>query len=94
MWADGVVSCEYKKQDRNERLSDDVRKRFWSMQHVMQDDPYRRATFGMTIENSMARLWFCCRSSVIVSEAFGFIAEAEALVKFFAAFAFAEVPRL
>jgi hypothetical protein len=29
--------------------------------------------FGMTIENSMTRLWFCWRSSVIVSEAFDFI---------------------
>ena len=43
------------------------------MQHVLRDDPCRRATFGMTIENSTARLWFCCRSSVIVSEAFNFI---------------------
>jgi hypothetical protein len=51
-----------------------VRKCLWSMQHVMRDDPCRRATFGMTIENSTTRLWFCCRSSVIVSEAFDFIA--------------------
>jgi hypothetical protein len=28
----------------------------------------------MTIENSTTRLWFCCRSSVIVSKAFDFIA--------------------
>jgi hypothetical protein len=28
----------------------------------------------MTIENSTTRVWFCCRSSVIVSEAFDFIA--------------------
>jgi hypothetical protein len=39
----------------------------------MQEDPRRRATFGMTIENSTTRVWFCCRSSVIVSEAFDFI---------------------
>jgi hypothetical protein len=40
----------------------------------MRDDPRRRATFGMTIENSTTRIWFCCRSSVVVSEPFDFIA--------------------
>ena len=40
----------------------------------MRDDPCRRATLGMTIENAMTRIWFCCRSSVIVSEGFDFIA--------------------
>jgi hypothetical protein len=44
------------------------------MQHVMRDDPCHRATFGMTIENTKIRVWFCCRSAVIVSEAFNFIA--------------------
>jgi hypothetical protein len=53
------------------------------MQHVMRDDPCRRATFGMTIENSTARVWFCCRSSVIVSEPFDFIAVRVSLVVFF-----------
>ena len=38
----------------------------------MRDDPCRRATFGMTIENTTTRLWFCCRSSVVVSEPFDF----------------------
>jgi hypothetical protein len=49
----------------------DVRKCVWSIQHVM---PCRQATFGMTIENATTRVWFCCRSSVIVSDAFNFIA--------------------
>src|SRR5882762_9752343 len=56
------------------QVSQNVRKCLWSMQHVMRDDPCRRATFGMTIENSTTRAWFCCRSSVIISEAFNFIA--------------------
>ena len=44
------------------------------MKHLMWDDPcHRRATFGMTIENTMTRLWFCCRSSVVVSEPFDFL---------------------
>ncbi|KAF9508232.1 hypothetical protein BS47DRAFT_245652 [Hydnum rufescens UP504] len=34
--------------------------------------------------------WFCCRSSVIVSETFNFIASPRLLVEFFAALAFAD----
>ncbi|KAF9506932.1 hypothetical protein BS47DRAFT_1399046 [Hydnum rufescens UP504] len=41
-------------------------------------------------ENAMTRIWFCCRSSVVVSEPFDFIAELQALVELFAAFAFAD----
>jgi hypothetical protein len=39
----------------------------------MQDDLRHRASFGMTIENCMTRVWFCCRSLVVVSEPFDFI---------------------
>ncbi|KAF9503667.1 hypothetical protein BS47DRAFT_778303 [Hydnum rufescens UP504] len=60
------------------------------MQHIMRDDPCRRATYGITIENATTRVWFCCRSSVVVSEPFDFIAEPKALVELFAAFAFAD----
>ena len=38
----------------------------------MRDDPCCRAMFGMTIENTTTRLWFCCRSSIVVSEPFDF----------------------
>ena len=40
---------------------------------MMHDDMRHRASFGMTIENATTRVWFCCRSVVIVSEAFNFI---------------------
>ena len=43
------------------------------MHHIMRDDPCRRAVFGMTIEDVNMRLWFGCRSSVIVSEPINFI---------------------
>jgi hypothetical protein len=35
----------------------------------------------MTLENSLTRVWFCCRPSIVVSEAFDFID-----VGFFSAF--------
>ncbi len=51
----------------------DVRKCLWSLQHVMRESARHRASFGMTIENSTTRVWFCCRSVVIVSKAFNLI---------------------
>jgi hypothetical protein len=39
----------------------------------MRDDVRRRASFGMTINNVMTRVWFCCRAMVIVSKPFNFI---------------------
>ncbi|KAF9503438.1 hypothetical protein BS47DRAFT_1309774, partial [Hydnum rufescens UP504] len=41
----------------------DVQKCLWSMQHIMRDNPCQRATFGLMIENTMTRTWFCCCSS-------------------------------
>ncbi|KAF9507779.1 hypothetical protein BS47DRAFT_1385014 [Hydnum rufescens UP504] len=89
-WADIALSCEYKRGDGTNDLDDDVRKCLWSMQHVMRGGPCRRATYGMTIKNATTRVWFCCRSSVVVSEPFNFITEPKALVELFAAFAFAD----
>jgi hypothetical protein len=42
----------------------------WGMQHVMHNDPCRRATFSMTVKNATTRV---CHSSVIISKAFNFI---------------------
>ena len=36
-------------------------------------NPCCRAAFSMMFENMDTRLWFCCRSSVIVTESFYFI---------------------
>jgi hypothetical protein len=39
---------------------------------MMRNDPCRRFAFGITIENTTMRIWFCCRSVVLVSKAFDF----------------------
>jgi hypothetical protein len=39
----------------------------------MRKSVRHRASFGMTIENPTMRVWFCCRSVVIVSKAFNLI---------------------
>jgi len=37
---------------------------------MMRNDPCRRFAFGITIENTTTRIWFCCRTVVLVSKAF------------------------
>ena len=37
---------------------------------MMRNDPCRRFAFGITIENTTTRLWFCCRTAVLVSKPF------------------------
>lgn len=49
-----------------------VKKQVFSMQQVMTYDPCRRFTFGLTIENTDTRLWFCFRSAIIVREQMDF----------------------
>ena len=89
-WGDIALSWEYKRKGGVNELDDvrvhqgiarqanfsyqDVRKCLWSLQHMMRDDPRRRATFGLTIENCTTRVWFCCRSLLVVSEPFDCIA--------------------
>lgn len=39
----------------------------------MREDPRRRFTFGMTIEDSEMRLWYVSRTDVTVTQAFDFL---------------------
>ncbi|KIM42727.1 hypothetical protein M413DRAFT_26731 [Hebeloma cylindrosporum] len=78
---------EYKKKE--EKLDDDVQKVVWSMQQIMRYDARRRFTFGVTIENTTTRVWFCNRQTVLVSEAFDFMEEPEKLVQLTLSLSFA-----
>ena len=51
----------------------DIRKVFWSMHHVLRNDPRRRFTFAFTIENRTLRIYFACRSTVVVTQPFDFM---------------------
>jgi hypothetical protein len=50
-----------------------IRKVFWSMHHILRSDPCRRFTFGFTIENRTLRIYFACRSTVVVTQSFDFM---------------------
>lgn len=53
-------------------IPQDIKKVLWGMNHVMREDPLRRATYGFTIENTKTRLWYCDRTQIIASTVFDF----------------------
>ncbi|KAL4074509.1 hypothetical protein V8B97DRAFT_1868896 [Scleroderma yunnanense] len=91
-WDDIAVSLEFKKRNgesEGER-ADVSRKLIWSLHHVMRSDPCRRSTLGVTIENTQMRLWFTCRSVLVVSEPFNFITSTKQMIRLFCSLALAE----
>ena len=50
-----------------------VLKILWSLHHMMNVDRRRRFAFGVTIENTDTRIWFCCRQIVFVTHRFDFM---------------------
>ncbi|KAI6140072.1 hypothetical protein EDD17DRAFT_1499862, partial [Pisolithus thermaeus] len=90
-WDDIAVSFEFKK--GTEGIADSKDKVIWNLQHIMRSDPCRRATFGVTIENTEMRFWFTCRAVTPVSKSFNFCTVSghpEHLIHFFCSLAFAE----
>ncbi|KAF8608075.1 hypothetical protein BDV93DRAFT_551941 [Ceratobasidium sp. AG-I] len=69
-WVDVVMPIEFKKGLNDAKCRDDLRKVVWRMHHIMRSDPRRRFVFGLTIENTSARLWFLDRSDIVTSEVF------------------------
>ncbi|TDL23338.1 hypothetical protein BD410DRAFT_839214 [Rickenella mellea] len=69
-WDRICVAHEYQCSDSMDAQINNVRKVLRSMHQIMGFDPCRRFTYGLTIEGNMARLWFCCRSFLMVSERF------------------------
>ncbi|KIJ06645.1 hypothetical protein PAXINDRAFT_121498 [Paxillus involutus ATCC 200175] len=89
-WDDIAVSFEFKKQNSESKRIDNDQKLIWSLHHTMRNDPCRRFTFGVTIEDTKVRLWFTCRSVTMVSEAFDFVTDPEELIYLVCALAFAD----
>lgn len=49
-----------------------ISKVLWHMAYIMANDPARRFTFGVTIEDTNMRLWFCDRSGFVASDVFNY----------------------
>ncbi|KAF8878678.1 hypothetical protein CPB84DRAFT_1793973 [Gymnopilus junonius] len=72
-WLNVTRVDEYKRQDNEHTRQDNVEKVCWSLHQIMSVDPRRRFAFGVTVENTQMRIWFCCRQVVLVSERFDFL---------------------
>ncbi|OCB90632.1 hypothetical protein A7U60_g2150 [Sanghuangporus baumii] len=93
-WYDIAFTMEFKKKaslkDRNENVS----KLMFNIQQTMALDPSRRFSFGITIENTSMRLWFCSRATPVVSEELKFTTDARLVTHIFLSLAFASKEEL
>ncbi|KAJ8079131.1 hypothetical protein PM082_013419 [Marasmius tenuissimus] len=79
-WEQILITGELKKRKFDPDVLDNWAKVLWGMHHIMRNDPCRLFTFGYSIEDDQARLWYHARSSVFVSETFKWIDDPKPLV--------------
>lgn len=68
-----VSSCCLTQWPADWCLSQNELKAVGSMQHCMAEDPRKRSSVAITIENNKLRLWIATRAWMIVSEAINYI---------------------
>ncbi|KAJ6511301.1 hypothetical protein C8R47DRAFT_963935, partial [Mycena vitilis] len=66
----------------------------WSCQDVLRDDPRRRFTYGVTLDDTQMRIWFFSRAEELVSCPFDCMTEVSALIQIFLRLAFATQEQL
>ena len=44
----------------------------WSLHNIMREDPLRRFTFGITVEDTDMRVWYHSRALLTISEPINF----------------------
>ncbi|KAL5525400.1 hypothetical protein ACEPAF_9270 [Sanghuangporus sanghuang] len=93
-WYDIALTTEFKKKGGRKDQNENVSKLMFNIQQTMTLDPCRRFTFGITIENTKMRLWFCSRATPIVSEAFDFTTAIKPLTHVFLSLMFASKEEL
>ncbi|EKM61577.1 uncharacterized protein PHACADRAFT_55426, partial [Phanerochaete carnosa HHB-10118-sp] len=67
-----------------------IHKVLWALNHIIREDPLRRAAYGFTIEDTSTRLWYCDRSQVIASASFDFFKDPKSIIRFFLAALYAD----
>ncbi|KAL5496151.1 hypothetical protein ACEPAH_3068 [Sanghuangporus vaninii] len=93
-WYDIALTTEFKKGESLEERHDNVSRIIFNIQQTMTLDPCRRFAFGITVENTGMRLWFCSRATPVVSEVFNFTTEVDLLTHIFLSIAFASKEHL
>ncbi|KAL5525386.1 hypothetical protein ACEPAF_9256 [Sanghuangporus sanghuang] len=93
-WFDVALTMELKKDDTRQTCEDNSRNVIRNIQQVMARDPCRRFSFGITVENTNMRLWFCSRATPVVSKPFDFTMDLALLLHVLLSFAFASKDEL
>ncbi|KAG7094086.1 hypothetical protein E1B28_007705 [Marasmius oreades] len=81
-WEQLLCIGEVKKKKTEQDALDNWVKIVWGMHHIMRNDPCRLFTFGYTMEDDQARLWYHSRSSVFVSKSFNWIEDPKPFITF------------
>ncbi|KAG1802515.1 uncharacterized protein BJ212DRAFT_997875 [Suillus subaureus] len=81
----GLTSLCHSSSRRNGILSlrDDEQKIIWSLHSIMREDPCRRFTFGITIEDTQLRLWLSNRAFLAVTEPINFFENIDGVISLF-----------
>ncbi|OCB90616.1 hypothetical protein A7U60_g2134 [Sanghuangporus baumii] len=88
-WSDFALTMELKKSSSDASCKSNASRVIHSIQRNMAHDPCRRFSFGITVENTSMRLWFCSRATPVVSEEFDFTRNPNLLIHVFLSLAFA-----
>uniref|UniRef100_A0A0W0F630 Fungal-type protein kinase domain-containing protein n=1 Tax=Moniliophthora roreri TaxID=221103 RepID=A0A0W0F630_MONRR len=65
---DIVMTGEFKKVVNDSDTDDNISKLVGNINHLMGSDPTRRFAYGLTIEHTDTRFWFCSRSHIFITE--------------------------
>ncbi|KAL5525385.1 hypothetical protein ACEPAF_9255 [Sanghuangporus sanghuang] len=84
----------FRRTSSQESRVKNARKIVSNIQLAMVRDPGRRFSFGITVENTSMRLWFCSRASPVVSKPFDFSKDFDLLFHVFLSLAFASKEEL
>ncbi|CAE6480397.1 unnamed protein product [Rhizoctonia solani] len=82
-WANVMFPMEFKNRSNMDNSMDDYLKLLWSMHHIMRTDARRRFVFGLTCENTKARLWYHDRCDIVGSTEFDINKDWRHLVRIF-----------
>ncbi|KAL5479068.1 hypothetical protein ACEPAI_2356 [Sanghuangporus weigelae] len=93
-WSDFALTMELKKSSSDASCKSNASRVIHSIQRNMARDPCRRFSFGITVENTSMRLWFCSRATPVVSEEFDFTRNPNLLIHIFLSLAFASKEEL
>ncbi|KAJ3567689.1 hypothetical protein NP233_g6201 [Leucocoprinus birnbaumii] len=84
-----ALVAEYKKSSTTDKVYDDRLKVLSAANHIMNDDPRRMWTYGVTIEHEKMALWYFSRSYSVKSEEFEYKKDRKTFLKIFMSFLFA-----